>query len=461
MFKRWFGTSKRPQENTLEEVARRLGGLGRSAASIAGSAEDLEKLNEGTSNQFQEIHRVLGSMIETDRLMAEVAQEGARQAHTAHDNVRGALDKAMFLATTVERVQRGAQDISDTLNQVASVSDEIGQIAFQTRLVAFNASVEAARAGEAGRGFGVVAQSVKDLSDQVEQSSRSIHLTIRELTLRLDAMKEELRNADASGAGHSSVEVVQGAIESFESNFSSVEATVRKMADGAAVNQGVCHEATRSLRQFDAELRHSESSILGIRQDTEHLLGMSEEAIEFLSECGVETTDTPFIVAVISRANKIGLVFEEAVAQGRISLGDLFNENYQPIPGTDPKQFLSRFVDLTDAILPPIQEPVLQLSPLIAFCAAVDRNGYLPTHNMKYSKAQGPDPVKNAAICRNRRIFNDRTGLRAARNKKRFLLQTYRRDMGGGHSVLMKDVSAPIFVQGRHWGGLRIGFGFN
>jgi len=55
-------------------------------------------------------------------------------------------------------------------------------------------------------------------------------------------------------------------------------------------------------------------------------------------------------------------------------------------------------------------------------------------------------------------MFSDRTGLAAGQNKEKFLLQTYRRDMGGGKFVMMKDLSAPITVQGRHWGGLRIGY---
>jgi methyl-accepting chemotaxis protein len=108
--------------------------------------------------------------------------------------------------------------------------------------------------------------------------------------------------------------------------------------------------------------------------------------------------------------------------------------------------------------MPAVQEPVLGLDPRVVFCAAIDRNGFLPTHNRKFSQAQGSDPVWNAANCRNRRLFNDRVGLAAGRNTKPFLLQTYRRDMGGGQFAPMKDVSAPIFVQGRHWGGVRIGY---
>jgi methyl-accepting chemotaxis protein len=66
--------------------------------------------------------------------------------------------------------------------------------------------------------------------------------------------------------------------------------------------------------------------------------------------------------------------------------------------------------------------------------------------------------VWNTAHCRNRRIFDDRTGLAAARSTTPYLLQTYRRDMGGGAFSLMKDVSAPVWVEGRHWGAVRIAY---
>jgi methyl-accepting chemotaxis protein len=95
----------------------------------------------------------------------------------------------------------------------------------------------------------------------------------------------------------------------------------------------------------------------------------------------------------------------------------------------------------------------------MVFCAAVDRNGYLPVHNLVFSKPQRPgDPVWNAANARNRRIFDDRAGLGAARNTRPFLVQAYHRDMGGGVTVLMKEIDAPILVRGRHWGGFRTAY---
>jgi methyl-accepting chemotaxis protein len=135
----------------------------------------------------------------------------------------------------------------------------------------------------------------------------------------------------------------------------------------------------------------------------------------------------------------------------------LFDENYVPVTGSDPQQHMTAFTGFTDEILPPVQELARDAHSRVVFAACVDRNGYLPTHNNIYSHPQGDDPVWNAANCRNRRIFNDRTGAAAGRNTKPFLMQTYRRDMGGGQFALMKDLSVPIYVRGRHWGGLRMG----
>ena len=118
----------------------------------------------------------------------------------------------------------------------------------------------------------------------------------------------------------------------------------------------------------------------------------------------------------------------------------------------------TRFLDATDRLFPAIQEPMLSVDPRIVFCAAVDRNGYLPTHNRKFSQPQGNDVAWNTANSRNRRIFNDRVGLAAGRSTQPFLVQTYRRDMGNGQFALMKDVSAPISIRGRHWGGVRVAY---
>lgn len=95
----------------------------------------------------------------------------------------------------------------------------------------------------------------------------------------------------------------------------------------------------------------------------------------------------------------------------------------------------------------------------MAFCAMIDRNGYLPVHNSIYSKPQRPGDVTwNAANSRNRRIFNDPAGLAAGRNTRSYLIQSYARDMGNGQTVMMREIDVPVRVQGRHWGGFRTAY---
>jgi methyl-accepting chemotaxis protein len=146
----------------------------------------------------------------------------------------------------------------------------------------------------------------------------------------------------------------------------------------------------------------------------------------------------------------------EGVRSGRISVDDLFDTTYRPVAGSDPEQFTTAALPFLESILPAIQEPVAAEDSRIAFCVAVDRNGYLPVHMAAYSRPQGDDPEWNRRHARNRRKFDDRSGLAAARNLQEILVQTYHRQLDNGDAVMMKDLSMPITVAGRHWGAMRM-----
>jgi len=177
---------------------------------------------------------------------------------------------------------------------------------------------------------------------------------------------------------------------------------------------------------------------------------------DFLEHCRRE--DDEQIALAKDSAAQIARIFEDGLKQRELTWDQLWDVDYRIIKDTDPPQFTTKFLAFCDQKLPAIQEPLLGRNARITFCAAIDRNGYLPTHNRKYSEPQIPgDRAWNMAHARNRRIFDDRTGLAAARNRQPVLVQIYRRDMGGGQLVSMKDISAPIFVNGQHWGGFRIG----
>lgn len=204
------------------------------------------------------------------------------------------------------------------------------------------------------------------------------------------------------------------------------------------------------------EILDSNAHLQGAAKRVDGLVDLSEKIIQVTATAGIETPDHRWITKVQDVAAAVSQAMESAVQSGRISLKDLFDREYRELANTNPVQLATRSLRLLDELLPPIQEPVAASDPAIVYCATVDENGYLPVHNAKFSQPQRPGDVEwNAANSRNRRIFNDRTGIAAGRNTQPFLVQTYRRDMGGKF-VMMKDISAPVFVNGRHWGGVRM-----
>ena len=204
-------------------------------------------------------------------------------------------------------------------------------------------------------------------------------------------------------------------------------------------------------------LRLVEQSALGLHFKFENLDDGTRSILEGkLTKIRLENTE--FIDRAISAANRISSLFEEAITQRRISLDDLFDNNYIPIPETDPIQHRTRFLSFAEGILPEIQEPLLASDKRMVFCVAVDRNGYLPVHNKIYSLPQRPgEVIWNTANCRNRRIFDDRAGLSAGRVVRPYLIQNYPRQMGD-RIVMMWEIGAPIRVFGKQWGGFRTAY---
>jgi hypothetical protein len=149
---------------------------------------------------------------------------------------------------------------------------------------------------------------------------------------------------------------------------------------------------------------------------------------------------------------KLVAIFHDLVKSKKLTVNQLFDTFYIPIPGTNPQKFRTQYDSFTDKLFRPVLDRYL--TDKIVFVVAVDRNGYLPTHNSKFSHELTGVEDFDLKQNRTKRIFNDTTGLKAARNKKSFLLQKYYRDTG----EVMYDYSIPIFFNDRHWGALRFGY---
>ncbi len=459
-------TAPSDSERLVDQLSNRIGGLGVELADVAGNLREVAGRVSNQSERFGHLQKTAETMVSANHDIADASQAVQSATSAAVGEItqsRAAVDTAVQhiseLIAAVSRIEHRLGAVGTALTQVAKVSGSIEAIAKQTNLLALNATIEAARAGDAGKGFAVVASEVKSLAEATRQATQLIGDTVRDLDSQIGNLIGESGDASlrAKNAGEGAQQI-QSIIVRVQDGFTSVGRETDAVAKAATSNLAHCDMVISELGNLATGVDLSSNDLKHADQRVAKLLELSEGMIELIADSGVETSDAPLIRVVVDTARQISAAFDSAIERGDISLDQLMNEKYREIPGTDPKQYLTDYVALTDRILPSIQDPVQKIDPRVVFSVAWAKGGYLPTHNPNYRLPQGPDPVWNNANCRNRRLFSDRAVKKVAANTKPFLLQTYRRDMGGGNFVLMKDLSSPIYVRGRHWGAFRMGF---
>ena len=451
----------------IGKMAEDIGQLTVFIAEANGQIEDIDKRLADERRVIDALEGAAGALSASSHDVASAAQSAEKvtqrseaQLAAGQGSERRVLGQVTDLSSEVTAMAGAIDGLKEAFQLVSRVAQEISSIARMTNLLALNAQIEAARAGVAGRCFMVVAHELKELSSKTSQATKQINETLGELGARTGMI------VDANGRTLERAQSVRHETEKLRDLISQIAADGRDITAEQARIIGATADANAAIEQVEEIIENlgvlSQAIEVNVRTSRKHMdtvVDASERLTAQTARFGVETVDTPFINAAQKIAAEISARFQRAVSSGAISLNDLFDRKYTPIPGSNPEQVMTRFTQFTDRTLPDLQEEALKLSDRVVFCAAVDENGYLPTHNRKFSQPQRPnDPSWNAANCRNRRIFNDRVGLTAGQSKRPFALQAYRRDMSNGSFVMMKDVSAPIVVIGRHWGGLRLAY---
>ena len=455
------------RQQAITEIARRVGGLSISIAEVSGEISDTSQRVDRQAGVFQEIAAQTEEMSSQSRSVLESANNAVEISGSAEQRVAATSERLSTMVSgisglidNVTRIFEQLSTLETALQRVAQVSGEVDNISRKTNLLSLNASIEAARAGRHGRGFMVVAQEVKDLSTLTGEATGEIQETISTLSGELrELMKIADRAVESAGDIRQQTDGIGEEIDALPATLGEVSSAQRDiLAATGDISQAVgdvrnaVTELSGEVTESSESLKNAIDTMQGLTENAEALTGMS-------ALLGVETVDTPYIDAVQDLARKISECFEQAVNSGRISMSDLMDRNYTPIPDTNPQQVMARFTNFTDEVLPAFQEPMLEFADNVVYCAAVNKDAYLPTHNKKFSMPQIKDMLDwNAAYARNRRIFGDRVGLAAGQTTRPFLMQAYRRDMGNGEFVMMKDLTAPIFVNGVHWGGIRLAY---
>jgi len=438
-------------------------------ADAAAEISEVVKLIEGIAGQTNLL--ALNATIEAARAgeagkgFAVVAGEVKNLASKTADATNDVTERIAQIQSVTDRAVEAITGINGAIDEVRKLSDDAAQAA-QDQIkaiqeIARNAQEASQGTSEAGQAISAAAEMMDDvqkLAVEQRESVEAIQSGNNDLKSRLSIAILESSYDESSLSER--IPIPLRAVFDNDGEQQAVELIDMRPRGALMLADGPSLEPGASLALDIGGMGRLQAQIETRTERGFDVRFGAEAAALFQDFVNRQVTlDQKIISLAQSTAERVSRRFERAVAEGEISTEDLFDTDYQPVEGSDPLQQLVRYLDFTDKVLPPFQERLLEEDERIVFAACVDVNGYLPTHNLKYNNPQRPnDPTWNAANCRNRRIFTDRTGKAAGANKQPYLIQSYLRDMGGNKFVLMQDLTAPISVKGRQWGNFRIGY---
>ena len=415
--------------STIE--AARAGEAGRGFAVVA---TEVKALAVQTQSATEEITK----KIETLQTDAAGSAEAVHRIAQAIDAIRPVFDNVNGAVTEQNKTTgEMSASVGSASHFIASVGDSASEIDLATK----EASAHGDEVAGAGKAVATFALKLKSRSALLLRQSHG-----------------EARRRDERLPCHLKIEIATAG--------SIIAAPVYEIwLDGVLIS-GPQAERLPLHQSLDATLEHVGACRIHVREHVKagalaRFEAPSGEFVEKIEDrlWSIREENVEAVTRALEAGSTLTRIFEDAVASSAVSMEDLFDTNYVEIPGTNPVQYRTKFLDWADRALPAFQEALLASDQRMAFCAAVDRNGYLPVHNNIYSHPQRPGDVAwNTANSRNRRIFNDPAGLAAARNQRSYLIQSYPRDMGNGNTVMMREIDVPIRIRGRHWGGLRTAY---
>lgn len=443
----------------VHEIRRMTAQVSLQSVRVAGSLSDTSKSADAQGSASREIFdsaqhasSAMHEVASSAQFLLSETESQVTTVNTSYSEMLTVVDEMNHAAESLSRFGGTVSQLAATGKGIESIVKLINDISDQTNLLALNAAIEAARAGEQGRGFAVVADEVRGLAERVKDATGEIRGNISSMLKLVENTERE--TADIHSKIQNGRDTVARSSEHFAAmvgSFEQMSSRITSVSNGVAEVDSINHEVTGRASQIQDAARNVIQLAETSEESSKDLANATDRIKELVAKfrIGKGAYETMVARVQVARDDCAGIL-REAANRGL----DVFDQNYKEIPNTDPQKFSTCYDDHVESQLQQVYDNLVADLDGAVFALCVDNQGYAPTHNGKYSQPLTGDASKDLVNSRDKRMFRDPVGLRSAQNTNKWLLQTYRRDTG----EVLNDLSMPIEINGRHWGGIRLGF---
>jgi len=456
------------QFSGIDAIPRYCGEVTVGCSDVAGIVEAVGRSSARLRGEHAELQATVATLEAEHEQVADASDEARMLSQRAVDRlgqstrlIRSSLGQVGQLLALVDTLTQHVTGFAAAMEQVRRTSQDIGRIAETTNILAFNAMIEARRAGEAGKTFAVVADEVKSLAGDTRKATEEIGRTVD----ALGSEAEQVVTRIAAGAQAS--DEARGSISSIEDTLADVIALVeegdRQNALIASTTGGIglhVDRVRKVLASFDEGAVENEGKLDTAHARMEQLEMTANVMFDKIVQAGLSPNDSLMVERAQAAAQEIAGLAESALKQADLAESELFDRDYQEIPGSNPRRFANRLMPWANRIWRPVLDRIAGADGQIMAAACTDMSGHLPTHLSEFSREPTGDTAHDTRFCRNGRIILDAIDRKAKESHAPYMMAVYRQEGDGRSYKVVRNVYVPLVIAGKRWGDLELAYSF-